>query len=153
MSALTGRRHFMEAIADGRVAHAGTYNTHPVCLGAAQAGLEQLAAGNGAVYRHLFALGEGLRDGINRLARAHGSPLHAYGPGPMVQLAWGGPADVKDLSDVLQSDAAARAALIHRLAARGVRVLQRGMLYVSAAHTRQDVDVALAAIGAILAQA
>lgn len=71
ISVLGGRRDLMDLVEDPdparRVMIAGTYNAHPVPVAAAIATIELLAADDGAIYRHLYAMGERLERGLNQI--------------------------------------------------------------------------------------
>ena len=64
LSVLAGRPEFMERIASGEVVHAGTLNGNPLCLAAARATIELLAADNGSIYQGMRARADRLREGI-----------------------------------------------------------------------------------------
>jgi glutamate-1-semialdehyde 2,1-aminomutase len=121
-----------------------------VCLAAARATLAALAAGDGAVYRHLFALGRRLAEGIARMPAALDAGLRTDGPGPMLQLRVGGPAEVRNAAEFRLSDRPALGRLVAGLRRGGVRVLERGLVYLSAAHTEADVDRVLDLIEGVL---
>lgn len=55
-----------------RVLIAGTYNAHPVPTSAAIATLEILMADDGAIYKHLYAMGERLEAGLNNIFQDRG---------------------------------------------------------------------------------
>ena len=44
--------------------YGGTFNGHPLAVAAALATIERLAANDGAAYRHLYRLGDRMRDGL-----------------------------------------------------------------------------------------
>ena len=83
ISALAGRREYMEYIGDGRVLHAGTMNAGVPCLAAALATLDVLTRDGGAAYDRIEQLGLRLAQGIRERAAHHGLPLLVQGPGPM----------------------------------------------------------------------
>ena len=90
MSVLAGRSEFMDLIARGEVIHAGTLNGNPLCLAAARATIEVLAADNGSgnVYRGLRARADRLRDGIAAVLKETGLPVVLSGDGPVFQVSF-----------------------------------------------------------------
>lgn len=152
LAAVAGRREVM-ALMDGRgVFHGGTFNGSPVTMAAAQAALEELAADGGAVYRRLYALGDRLRAGLQARADQAGVPVKAGGMGPVVFpyfTAAPEPYDWRSFKTGCDHQAEGR--FVWALLDRGVRVINRGLWYLSTAHTEQDVDRALAAAEGALA--
>ena len=64
VSALVGSAEVMGTIADGKVAHAGTFNSHPVGMAAADAVLRHLDEHRDDVYPPLTAAGQRLMAGL-----------------------------------------------------------------------------------------
>lgn len=147
LSALVGRAAVMDDIAAGRVAHAGTFNAHPVAVAAAQATLAVLDEQREVIYAKLFALGRRLADGLGEAAATAGVPLLVDGPGPVVQTYVTTADAVRNYRDFAATDRAAMARLHGLLMERGVNTVPRGLWFLSAAHTEADIDetVALAA--------
>ncbi len=123
ISALCGKEKFMRKLADGSVIHAGTMNSGNPTVAAALATLQVLEREN--PYPRLFALGNTLREGLLRLH----PELTVTGPGPMVFSGFSDPVRHKKFVLGLQE--------------RGVRILARGLWYLSAAHTEEHVEQAL----------
>lgn len=144
IACLAGKRELMDLFTQG-VNHSGTYNANVLVVEASVACLELLTRDDGAAYRHLFRLGGRLRDGIAAIAGELGLPVQVQGPGPMFHVAF---VD-EPLSDY-RTAARMDTPRYHRFAAalmeRGVRVIERGLWYVSTAHTDADIDETLAAV-------
>src|SRR5690606_26347137 len=85
VSALVGRRDVMDTISNGTVAHAGTFNSHPVAMAAADAVLRHLDGEADRIYPALRQTGRALMDGLRQIAGRHGVPLLVDGPGPVFQ--------------------------------------------------------------------
>lgn len=151
VACLGGRRHLMELLTKG-VNHSGTYNANVLVVEASVTCLDLLTREDGAAYRHLFRLGNRLKDGIAAAAAEQGITVQLQGPGPMFHLAFA----TEPIYDY-RSAAKADTPRYHRFAAalmqRGVRVLERGLWYVSTAHTEEDIDTALAAVRESLGEA
>lgn len=141
LAILAGTRAWMEHVANGAIIHAGTLNANVPCMAAAKAALARLEADDYAVYEQLSRLGGRLKDGLVKLAAACGLPGHAQGPGPMF---WFGFTDGHPITDYRSHtehvDSARYAVFTRRLQDRGVRAIGRGLWYVSAAHTDEDLD-------------
>jgi glutamate-1-semialdehyde 2,1-aminomutase len=125
ISALCGKEKFLRKLADGSVIHAGTMNSGNPTVAAALATVQLLEREN--PYPRLFELGEKLRTGLCGLH----PELMVTGPGPMV---WSGFADPQR-----------HKRFVTGLQERGVRVLARGLWYLSAAHTEEHIEQALTA--------
>lgn len=133
-----------------RVLAAGTYNGHPVPVAAAVATIERLLQDDGAVYRHVEALGATMeaglleiiaRRGLTALVARQGSAFCVYF---MDHL----PVDWHDLAQ--HHDFARDEALRRKVIARGVFCfpLATKQWSLSAAHTAEHVHETLQAIGA-----
>ena len=96
-----------------------------------------------AFYRTVFGVTEYYRDD---------SQVQVQGPGPMFHVAFA----EKPLTDY-RSAAGMDTPRYHRLTAalleRGIRVLERGLWYVSTVHTDADIDHTLALLAELLPQA
>ena len=156
-AALAGKREAMQTIIDGRVVHAGTLNGNPLCLAAAKWCLDQVLELGPRHPGGLVNLGQQLMQGLRASAQRHGVPMHPQGPGPAfhcVMLKPGaaeGP--VLDYRDYVQRHDAARWAHLRLcLLEQGVRAIERGLWFVSLAHTQADIDEALRRADAAMAQ-
>ncbi len=143
VSVLAGRRRFMSAVAEGRAIHAGTLNAWNGGIAAAVATLQVLERDR--VHEHLFALGRRLMSGLEAASREAGQPLLVQGPGPMFHAGFTPLSKVRDAGEAVSYDRPAYARFVAALQDLGVRVIGRGLWYVSAAHTEADVDVAIEA--------
>lgn len=144
LSALAGRRAYMDYIADGRVVHAGSLNGNPISLSAAKAALDYLAEPGNGVYPRLERLGGRLREGLTSILRDAGHEVITQGEPAIFQLAFRA-APARNYRDTWASDAARYSGFALALLDEGVLVLPDGRWYVSAAHTDDDVDRTLEA--------
>ncbi|HEX5120772.1 MAG TPA: aspartate aminotransferase family protein [Pseudonocardiaceae bacterium] len=140
LSALVGRAEVMDDIATGRVAHAGTFNSHPVAVAAAQAALAVLDEQRDTVYPTLRELGARLADGLRVAAGKAGVPLLVSGPGPVVQTYLTDATEVRNYRDFAATDRDTMAHLHGLLMDRGVNIVPRGLWFLSTAHTVDDID-------------
>lgn len=148
IAVLAGKEATMRWIADGRVVHAGTMNAGNPCVAAAAATLAILERDR--VPDRLTVLGTRLAEGLRRVAREAGAPLRVAGPGPMVHCAFTSAESVRDLRDTFAFDRPRYLRFVHALQDRGIRLIPRGIWYVSAAHTEADIDHAVAVAGEVL---
>jgi glutamate-1-semialdehyde 2,1-aminomutase len=160
LSVLAGRRALMSELGAGKPIHAGTLNAHVGGIAAALASLRLLAAGDGAAYRRLYQAGEQLKSGLARAAAQAGQRVLVSGPGPMfhlgfvrsdaaagsepVALDYRGVAHLYDMSKYSRFVAA--------MARRGVRLIGRGIWYISTAHRDEDIAETLDAARAAMAE-
>lgn len=141
IACLAGRSDLMELLLKG-VNHSGTYNANLLVVAASLVCLDLLTRYDNEAYGRLFSLGARLRDGIAEISRELGLGLQVQGPGPMFHIGF----SPSPLSDY-RSATALNNARYHRLTAalmqRGVRVLERGLYYISTAHTEDDISETL----------
>jgi glutamate-1-semialdehyde 2,1-aminomutase len=144
VSAFGGRRELMELVATNKVVHAGTFNAGGISVAAALATIEELAEDDAKVYEIIAERGQRLMQGLAAAAQAAGIALKLRGPG-QVFFAWISENEVESYRDHLAADHAAYARFAAALARRGVRVIPAGRWYLNAAHTDEDVEIAIAA--------
>jgi glutamate-1-semialdehyde 2,1-aminomutase len=142
ISDLAGRERWMRRIADGTVIQAGTMNSGNPSVAAAVATLEELERDH--VQPQLFALGERLMEGLREAARATGQPLLIQGPGPMFHAGFTALPRVRDYRDTLAYDKTRYAAFVFGMQERGIRLIGRGLWYLSATHTPDEIAHAVA---------
>jgi len=148
VSALAGKREYLEWIADGRVVHAGTLNGNPLGLSAVKATLTVLESTPG-LYSRLWREGERLRTGLVEILAETGLPVQSAGGGPVFQISFQD-RPAREYRDTLSADRAAYSDFAVALLDAGVLVLPDGRWYVSAAHTAYDVDRTLEAARSIV---
>jgi Glutamate-1-semialdehyde aminotransferase len=141
ISAIVGKREWMELIAEGKVIHAGTMNSGNPTVAAALATIEVLEQEN--PYERMYRLGRKLMDGLREAAVDTKQDLVTQGLGPMFVTYFGKKRQCNDYRDTLGNDKAKLSRFIAGLHDRGIRVIGRGLWYVSAAHTEKDVDKAI----------
>jgi len=146
VSCLAGKRDLMELIASQQVNHAGTYNSNVMAMAAACATLAELERNNSEAYERLFTLGEQLMKGLVALAHKLGISILMQGVGPMFHLAFTQQEAVLDYRSYLECDQALYRQFADLLLEEGVRVLSRGMWYLSTAHTPEDIEFTLRAV-------
>jgi glutamate-1-semialdehyde 2,1-aminomutase len=157
VAAIVGRRDVFEVARPerrGRAPYAwlsGTFNGNPIGAAAGLACLDALQ--QPGVYPRLQAIGDRLRRELPALGREAGLDVQAIGDGPVVQVFFGA-APLRNYCDVLASDQRRRKQFGVELVKRGVLTNPGEKLYLSLAHTDEDLDRVLdAARGALQAVA
>lgn len=140
----------MAHVAEGTALHAGTMNAGNPTVAAAVATLQILERDQ--VHDRLFELGAELAEGLRRVSARAGHPLRVEGPGPMFHAGFTGAERIRDYRDTLSYDTAKYGRFVVGMHRRGIRLIGRGLWYLSAAHTRSDVERALAAAAQVLAE-
>lgn len=151
ISALVGSRRFMEPLATHEVYHAGTLNGSNASIAAASAVINVMGKNDSAGFAHIRRLGEKLRDGLAEIGANGKLNLRVQGPGPMFHLGFSELATATSYDDVPSFDNALYGAFCSRMRARGVRLIERGLWYISLSHTDADVEHTLATAGEVLA--
>jgi glutamate-1-semialdehyde 2,1-aminomutase len=141
ISALVGRKEWMNVIEDAKVIHAGTMNSSNPTIAAALATIEVLEEEQ--PYERMFQYGQRLMEGIRQAAADARQNLLVQGPGPMFHTGFTDLDGVNDYRDTLSYDKSKLAQFISGMHDKGVRVIGRGLWYINAAHTKQDIDHAI----------
>jgi glutamate-1-semialdehyde 2,1-aminomutase len=147
ISAIVGKREWMSLIEEAKVIHAGTMNSSNPTIAAALATFEVLEQEQ--PYERMFALGNKAMDGLRALAVETGQNLVVQGPGPMFNIAF---ADslANDYRGTLRYDKAKLGKFVAGLHDKGVRVIGRGLCYISTAHTEEDIQEFIKTAGEVL---
>ncbi len=148
LSVLAGTKKWMQPIAEGKVIHAGTMNSSSPTIAAALTTINVLERDN--VHEKLFALGRSLMEGLRDAAKETHQNLLVQGLGPMFHVGFTSKTSVNDYRDTLGYDKAKGAAFIRGMQEEGIRVIGRGLWYISGAHTENDVDTAIRAARKVL---
>ncbi len=149
VAAFAGRAEIMEALAWGGVLHYGTQNASRVGLFAARASLKELRREQGAAFRHLWRIGEALREGLNRVFQETRTPALAQGVGPMLQILFTDRAAIHDYREFCSYvDRTRYQRLAWALFPRGVYMSPAAALHSvsSLAHTEEHVAFTLEAV-------
>ena len=143
LSLIAGKRQFMECLADGRVVHAGTMNANIPALAASLASVKILNRERNELYPRITRLGRRLMEGLRERAQARGFPLLVQGLGPMFHTGFTALESIRNLRQCANYDMGLMNELAFGLLRRGVRIIGRGLWFVSAALTEDDVDTVL----------
>lgn len=147
-AAMAGKESSFAKILSGEVVHAGTLNANPLCLAAAKWCLDEILRQGDDHPQHVIRLGKQLMNGLRTLADLHDIPLRPQGPGLVFHAAMLKPGaaegTITSYRDYVQRHDAPRWAHLRRcLLESGVRAIERGLWFLSLAHSEADVDEAL----------
>jgi glutamate-1-semialdehyde 2,1-aminomutase len=149
-AALVGKAAIMRRFAED-VNHSGTFNSNVVSMAASAAALAELQHDGGAVYARMERIGAQLMAGICDLGAHHGVPLLVQGLPTAFHVAFTELPALRDYRDyALHCDKERYADFAFAMLKRGVRLIGRGVWYISAAHEERHVEQTLAAVDAAL---
>jgi glutamate-1-semialdehyde 2,1-aminomutase len=157
VSAVVGKRDFLQLADPGQKGRgkycfvSGTLTGNPVACAAGLAALGVLR--QPGVYERLHAVGRRLAEGLRRAGEAAGVPLQVLGDGPVLQVYFMSDGPLRNHRDLLKADRVRAVRFGHELIRRGVYCAPGGKLYLSLAHTDEDIDraveIAAASLNAI----
>jgi glutamate-1-semialdehyde 2,1-aminomutase len=142
----------MEQMFGGGVAFGGTFNGNPVSLAAADATLAELSRDNGKLLEEGNRRGRRLMEGLRAAARRLGVALTVTGFGTAMALHFAARTELVDYRDTLDDDREMLQRVLRRALEEGLHLLPDGRLYVSAAHTDEDIDESLQVFERVLAR-
>jgi glutamate-1-semialdehyde 2,1-aminomutase len=131
----------MQVIENSKVIHAGTMNTNNPTVAAALTTIEVLESEN--PYDRMFNYGKQLIKGLNEAAKLSKQDLVVQGPGPMLNTAFTPLKKIKDYRDTLTFDKNKMKRFIAAMQDKGIRIIGRGLWYISAAHKEEDIEQAI----------
>jgi len=150
LSVVAGSERVMSVAADGPVRHIGTYNSNAVSVAAAIATLRELERRAAELYPVLESRSAQLATGLRSAAEAVGAPLVVNQVGSALQLLWDPAQPVRSYVDAYLADPQPVADIAKHLLPEGVHALERGLWFVSAAHSDEDIERTIAAADAAI---
>jgi glutamate-1-semialdehyde 2,1-aminomutase len=148
LSVVAGRADLIDQVTSG-VVHAGTFNGNPIVLAAAAATLDALSAPG--VYEKLDAKSKDLADLLATAFREHNVPVAVHQAGGMLQLLPGLRSSVQSYDGYAQANWLLYDDLIVALLRHNIFVMPGGRLYLSLAHSSDDIAATGAAFERALA--
>lgn len=148
ISAIVGKYEWMQYIETSRVIHAGTMNSSCPMVAAALATIRILEKEQ--PYDRMFALGKRLMAGLREGAAQAGQHLVVTGPGPMFAIAFSEAGVAVNYRDTLKADKGKLGRFIAAMHDRNIRIIGRGLWYISAVHTEAEIDHAIAVAKEVL---
>lgn len=148
VAAFAGKAEIMDLVVTKKVLHGGTYNAHPLSMAALVATLETIA--DGTVHAGIAKTGTRLMSGFERIMRERQVAGLVQGFPGIFHVALGRREPIRNYRDATTADKALYVKLTTAMMGHGVRALERGAWFVSAAHDDAAVDVTLAAFDTAL---
>lgn len=145
ISAVTGSKRIMNLLAEGKTVQAGTMNAQAASVAAALATVGEIEKHAGQIYPRLYRQAESLRDSLAAAAREHGHAVLLQGLGPVFHLGFTCASKIVNYREMKQYDTEKYGRFCRAMKDRGVRLIGRGLWYLSAAHTEEDLEQAVAA--------
>ena len=154
ISACGGKADIMDLVANGTALRAGTLNANRAAIAAAYATLEILEENNGQVYREIYMLGEKLITGIEKIIKQKQIEAFVQGLGCMFQIHFSPLDKNRDYRDLFQSNGDTYIVFRNKLMERGIfiRPTKFAELYISAAHSDDDIEETLNAIEGVIGE-
>jgi glutamate-1-semialdehyde 2,1-aminomutase len=138
VAAIAGRATIMDLMVTAKVMHGGTYNAHPLGMAATVATLSAIASGR--VHAEISRRGARLMEGFETILREHQVAGRVQGFPQIFHVALGRREPIRDYRDAATADKAAYVRLTTAMLAHGVRALERGAWFLSAAHDDAVID-------------
>jgi glutamate-1-semialdehyde 2,1-aminomutase len=146
LSVIAGKREILQLVEERRVVHAGTFNGNPVSLAAAHSVLARLEHDSGSVLNNIRDTGNMLIEGIRKIASKMRIPVLVNGVGAVFHLSFTSKESMMEYRDTLSADNQLRDRFLEAMLELGIYLLPDGRWYVSAAHSREDVETTLQAV-------
>jgi len=142
VAAIAGRGDLLDLFGKG-VVHGGTFNAQPVAMAATLATLEALTP---ELFAAIELRGRRLMDGIHDELAAAGHKAVVTGWPQVFHVAFDLDAPARNWRDLARMNRAKYVRFCAALLANGVRALERGAWFMSAAHDDAIVDETLEAV-------
>ena len=142
VAAIAGRGDILDLFGKG-VVHGGTFNAQPVAMAATLATLEALTP---ELFAGIETRGRRLMDGIAAELAAAGHKAVVTGWPQVFHVAFDLDAPARNWRDLARMNRAKYVRFTAALLAHGVRALERGAWFMSAAHDDAIIDQTLAAV-------
>jgi glutamate-1-semialdehyde 2,1-aminomutase len=140
VSALVGKRILMNLLAERRTIQAGTLNAQNASIAAALVTLSELENKEGEIYPELYRLSELLRASLRQSAEKNGHEVLIQGVGPVFHMGFTPLKSVTEYRDTLAYDGEKYQRFVQGMREKGIRLIGRGLWYLSTAHTEADVE-------------
>jgi glutamate-1-semialdehyde 2,1-aminomutase len=143
LSVVGGRADLMEQMYTAGVVFGGTFNGNPLSLAAADFCLEELSRDGGAALCQANRFGDRIKSELPRMAQSAGLSLKTTGFGTAFALHFTKADKMVDYRDTFNDDRDLLNRFLRAALCEGVIVVPDGRLYVSTAHTEQDLSETL----------
>ncbi|MGI9550910.1 MAG: hypothetical protein ACR2MT_06915, partial [Aurantibacter sp.] len=135
------KKEWMHVVAEGKVIHAGTMNSACALIAAALGTIEVLE--QEGTHNRIYALGHRLMEGLRKIAEETRQNLLVQGLGPMFHTGFANVTKVKEFRELSAYEQPKSKMFIQGMQQRGVRIIGRGLWYISAVHEEKHIDHAL----------
>jgi glutamate-1-semialdehyde 2,1-aminomutase len=140
VAVLGGRADLLAAVGAGQVNHSGTYNTGVAQMAAAVATVRELRDRD--PYPAIAARTQELASALQDVIASASVDLHVTAVDGLLQLRFGAEARITDgASFSTTADPVRLGLFLQELQHEGVRSTSRGLFFISASHSAQDVDL------------
>lgn len=149
ISAIVGKKDWMNLIVESKVIHAGTMNSSCSTVAAAIGTIEVLE--QKGIYENIYFLGQKLMKGLEEIGKKQKTNLLVQGLGPMLLTGFTDLKKVHDFREVQSYDKVKLGKFVAGMHNRGIRIIGRGLWYISAVHTEEEIDKTLEIAEEVLA--
>jgi glutamate-1-semialdehyde 2,1-aminomutase len=150
ISAIVGKKEWITLIEQGKVIHAGTMNSSNATVAAALGTIEVIE--QAGTYEKMFNLGQKMMAGLQELGKKYNHNLWVTGLGPMFHTGFTDKTEVKDFRDVQHYDKAKLGKFVAGMHDEGIRIIGRGLWYISTVHEEEDIEFALTIADKVLSK-
>ena len=150
VAAIAGFEKLMHKVGTGEINHSGTFNGYAIGSAATIAAMKILATPN--IYTNLENLGTTLMEGMKRLALKHAAPLHVQGLPMAFHLSFGSDEKIRNYEDLTKQNEALYKSFVAIIRDSNIWITDRGIWYLSMAHTEEDVKLTLERFDSALAK-
>jgi glutamate-1-semialdehyde 2,1-aminomutase len=140
ISAIVGSRKIMDLLATGKTLQAGTMNAQTAAVAAALVTVAELKENSRQIYGQFREQAEHLRTSLEEAAQHYGHQVLIQGLGPVFHLGFTSLSKVNNYHDTLSYDQNKYHDFCSGMRERGVRLISRGLWYLSTSHTQADID-------------
>lgn len=150
ISAIVGKKEWMNLIVESKVIHAGTMNSSCSTVAAALGTIEVLE--KEGIYENIYHLGKKLMKGLEEIGKKYNTNLLVQGLGPMLHTGFTDLKKVSDFRDVQSYDKVKLGKFVAGMHNEGIRIIGRGLWYISAIHTEDDIELALSKADKVISE-
>jgi glutamate-1-semialdehyde 2,1-aminomutase len=140
ISAVAGTEVAMKVVADGSVAHRGTFNGNSMSVAAALKAVEWLENDADEIYGRLETMGTTLKEGLEMAAAEAEMSLTVQKLGGILTTHFTERKVISTYREACEADDGLGRAFAAELLRNGVQILPRGTWFLSLAHTDEDIE-------------
>ncbi|HZR31333.1 MAG TPA: aspartate aminotransferase family protein [Terriglobales bacterium] len=142
----------MQVVSNRQAVHAGTFNANAVGCAAAIAVIKELRKDNCGIIRRINEVGKHMMSTIAAMAKKHGITVRIQGPGSVFCVSFHGH-EIWDMRDAFDESNDKYFVFRQLLLDNGIHIFptEKGLWYLSAAHTDEDVQKTLSIVDRVFA--